>query len=158
MSTISLWKFPKSLIPELKQAYLNQEWMWLINQYNEYMVGGEKLCPVCPDSMEKIKVYLKPIFLADIEVLYREGKEATEKDLVELFVKHVSPTSDPVTISRIPENYLKPIIATFCNADLKARLVSEKRRKQLLKKVLRVHRSTFNVRYCDDCTGNGHQE
>lgn len=148
--SVSLWKFPKSLLPELKKAYLEEDWLWLINQYNEYMIG-EKLCPVCPDSVSKIKDILKPLFLADIEILYKEKKKACNIDLVQLWQRYVSSTTDPVTVKAIPEKFLNPVICRFVNEDLKARGYNERQRKIRLKVVFNVHYRTFNSQYCNEC-------
>lgn len=150
-SKVHLWKFPRNIIPSLKESYLKEDWLYLINQYNYYMVG-EKLCPVCPASVDKIKEVLQPIFLADIEVLYKEQKEADKKALIELFVKYVSPTADPLTIAKIPVQMLKSTIATFANEDLKARQIPELRRKRIFRTVFRVKYDNFAKKYCDSCT------
>lgn len=116
------------------------------------MITDTQICPVCPASVDKIKEYLKPIFLADIEVLYKENKEADKKALIELFVKYVSPTADPLTIAKIPVQMLKSTIATFANEDLKARQIPELRRKRIFRTVFRVKYDNFAKKYCDSCT------
>lgn len=150
MQNHHLWKFPKDLLPDLKKEYLAGNWLWLINMWNYYL-AGETLCAVCPASVDKIREYLKPIFLADIEVLHREGKEAGQDELVELFAKYVSPTVDPLTVQKIPPRTLKGTVCAFANADLRARLVSERRRFKLLSTVFKIDRKTFGLRYCDEC-------
>lgn len=149
MAAASLWKFPKNMVPNLKEAYLAEDWLYLVKQWNEYLIG-ETLCPVCPASVERVQEALKPIFLADVEVLHREGKQATQKDLVELFAKYVSP-ADPVTVNGIQYRHLKPVVIAFANADLKARGISERRRKKIFQQVFRISRETFLMRYCDGC-------
>lgn len=148
--SVSLWKFPKSLLPELKKAYLEGDWLWLINQCNEYMVT-EKLCAVCPDSISKVKEYLKPLFLADVEILYREKKQASDVELVQLWQRYVSSTTDPTIVKTIPEKFLNPVVCRFVNEDLKARGYNERQRKIRLKTVFSVMYRTFNSRYCDGC-------
>lgn len=50
-----LYKIPKDLIPEIKTAYENGEWFWLVNQWNKYEVGTERLCATCPKSCKIIR-------------------------------------------------------------------------------------------------------
>lgn len=151
MASVHLWKFPKELYPDLKEAYLSGNWLYLIKQFNYYLVGDSKLCPVCPDSVSKIKEYLKPIFLADVEVLFKEGKRAGQNEMVELFLKYVSSDVDPLTVAKIPEHSLNQVVATFANTDLKARQVSQRRRLKILKTVFGTKHGTFNVKHCDEC-------
>jgi len=144
------WHFPASILPDLKREYLAGNWLWLINKWNYYVIS-HKLCPVCPASVEEIKELLKPIFKANIETMHREGKEAGQDELVELFAKYVTPTADPLTVHKIPPRTLKGTVCAFANADLKARLVSERRRLKILSTVFKIDRKTFGLRYCDEC-------
>lgn len=123
----------------------------MVKQWNYYLVG-EQLCAVCPASVDKIKILLKPIFLADIEVLHREGKTAEHKELCELFAKYVSSDADISTVKQIPTPHLRNIVATFANADLKARAVSQRRRAKILSTVLKVGRVKFSADFCDECS------
>ncbi len=150
MPNVHLWKFPKEKYPELKEQYLAENWLWLIKQFNHYMVG-DQICPVCPASIDKIKEYLRPIFLADIEVLHREGKEAKHPELCELYAKYVSSENDISLVKKIPVPYLRSIIAIFANNDLKARAVTQRRRAKILATVLKVSRQKFTTQFCDEC-------
>jgi hypothetical protein len=150
MAAIHLWKFPKELIPELKEQYRSENWLWLIKKANEYLIT-EHICPVCPASINKIKEVLKPIFLADIEVLYKEGKQASHDELCELFAKYVSSEKDINLVGKIPTRYLRSTIAIFANADMKARRVPQLKRSKILATVLKVGRPKFSSDFCDEC-------
>jgi len=146
----TIWKFPKTLIPELKKEYLLGNWLWLINQWNFYQIG-EKICSFCPGSVNIVREGLKSIFIADAEVIFYEGRKASQQELVELFVKYVSPVPDPFVVQKIAGRTLTGTIAAFANADLKARGASSNRRERILQTVFGVSRATFRARYCNEC-------
>ncbi len=146
MENIQLWKIPKDMVPSIKEAYKNGEMLYCISQFNEYGVG-ERLCPVCPDSISRIREYLKPLFLADIEVLYKERKRATPDELAELFNKYVSSSSDIALLSTIPQRNMIPVIAAFANAYLKGRGTPERKRRDILNVVLGISWRTYGRRF-----------
>lgn len=148
MSNVHLWKLPKENIPTYREAYRNQEWLYLVKAWNEYLVG-EQLCLVCPASVERVRSAMKPIFLADIEVLYKEGKRATDVELAELFIKYVSPDAELSFVQRLHPRFLAPAVALFANADLYQRLVPQRRRQRILHTVLRVSLETFYGKFTD---------
>ena len=150
MASPALYKFPKDLIPALKEEYLKGGWLFLIKQWNEYYIG-EHLCPVCPASVDRVKEGLRGIFLADAEVLFKEGKRAEKPELAELFVKHVNPNADLEVVQKIDVRFLVPTIAAFANADLIARRIGEPRRRKILLTVFRISYATFSAKYCDGC-------
>lgn len=57
---IEFWKLPKSLIPELEDAYSKMEYFWLISIWNEYELT-ETICPSCPASIDKVKKHFPEI-------------------------------------------------------------------------------------------------
>lgn len=42
---------------EVREAYDNAEWLWLVKIWNEYQVTHPKLCSSCPDSMKIVKAF-----------------------------------------------------------------------------------------------------
>lgn len=148
MANVSLWKLPNENIPTYREAYRNQEWLFLVKVWNEHLVG-EQLCPVCPASMDRVRSAMKPIFLANIEVIYKEGRKATDVELAELFIKYVAPDAELSFVQRLHVRSLTPAVALFANADLFARLVPQPKRWRILHTVLRVSYETFYGKFDD---------
>lgn len=59
---VNLWKLPKSGHDEIKEAYENGEWFWLIKQWNDFQVTADKLCSTCPKSIKIIKEHIPKLW------------------------------------------------------------------------------------------------
>lgn len=56
--SLNLWRVPPHKVAEIRAAYDNREWMWLVSQWNEYNVTNWKLCAACPDSMDTVQKWI----------------------------------------------------------------------------------------------------
>ena len=62
-SSVQLWKIPAERIAEIRQAYDNREWLWLISIWNEYGVT-RKICSGCPDSIDVVKAFIPTLWIS----------------------------------------------------------------------------------------------
>lgn len=60
--SVKLHKIPHCEHSDIKQAFDNGEWFWLIKKWNEHTVTSTKLCATCPDSIKVIKHYLPDLW------------------------------------------------------------------------------------------------
>lgn len=42
---------------EVRTAYDNAEWLWLVKIWNEYEVTHRRLCATCPDSIKIVRAF-----------------------------------------------------------------------------------------------------
>lgn len=59
--TVDLWKIPSTLIPELKEAYENYNFIWMVKIWNQYEVT-DRICASCPDSISKVKEHIPKLW------------------------------------------------------------------------------------------------
>lgn len=63
--SIDLWKIPKENIPEIKQAFEEMNYFWIIKQWNKYEVTFDRICATCPDSITEIKTHIPKLWIKD---------------------------------------------------------------------------------------------
>ena len=61
--SVKLHKIPQAEHAEIKQAFDQGEWFWLIKKWNEHTVTSTKLCATCPDSIKVVKHYLPDLWV-----------------------------------------------------------------------------------------------
>lgn len=60
--SVHIYKIPDFVRDEMKQAFENGEWFWLIRKWNEYQVTTQKICATCPDSIKIVQAYLPELW------------------------------------------------------------------------------------------------
>lgn len=55
---LRLHLIPADRHDEIKQAYEQRQYLWLVSVWNEYRVTSKKICPACPDSIEVVKTFI----------------------------------------------------------------------------------------------------
>lgn len=54
---VHLYRIAFKVRAEVRAAYENAEWLWLVKIWNEYGVTAKRLCSACPDSMNIVKAF-----------------------------------------------------------------------------------------------------
>ena len=60
--SVHLYRIPLVERAEIKEAFDQGEWFWLIKKWNEHAVTTTKLCATCPDSIKVVKHYLPELW------------------------------------------------------------------------------------------------
>ena len=63
----SLWKIPRhehaALLDVIRNKSRFEGLAYCISIWNKYKVTGDRLCPVCPDSFDQIRIHLIPYLI-----------------------------------------------------------------------------------------------
>lgn len=54
---VHVYRIASHIRLEVRQAYDNGQWLWLVKIWNEYQVTNKKLCSACPDSMKIVRAF-----------------------------------------------------------------------------------------------------
>lgn len=54
---VHLYRIERSVLEDVRKAYDNAEWLWLVKIWNDYGVTSKRLCATCPDSMRIVKAF-----------------------------------------------------------------------------------------------------
>lgn len=62
-TSVMIWRIPSDRTAEVRQAYDNREWLWLVSIWNEYKVTNQKICASCPDSIDVVKAFIPNLWI-----------------------------------------------------------------------------------------------
>lgn len=54
---VHVYRIASEVRAEVRQAYDNGEWLWLIKVWNSHEVTSKRLCSTCPDSIKIVKAF-----------------------------------------------------------------------------------------------------
>ncbi len=106
---LSLWKIPKEMMPEIKAAYANKEWLWLIKVWNDYQVSPDRLCPACPESIKVIRAHMPKYWMKKFSAILADKVAATLEELQAMYFEFYD--GDMRAVQVLSERELKRVIA-----------------------------------------------
>lgn len=61
-SMVRLYLIPEKEHAQIREAYENREWLWLVSKWNQFAVTSTRLCATCPDSIAVVKEFFKDLW------------------------------------------------------------------------------------------------
>jgi len=54
---VHVYRISTEVRADVRAAYENSEWLWLVKIWNDHSVTNRRLCATCPDSIQIVKAF-----------------------------------------------------------------------------------------------------